>query len=119
MLKWNYVGVSNLAGEISLLGGLAMWVMTVPCIRRKAFELFFYTHYLYIVFMVFYVFHVGMVNTSNVFTAFYLFLLDRYLRFLQSRRHVRLLLLVYCHVTLLNSTSPKLTVIMKEYCLLF
>lgn len=91
ILKWDKVGISNLAGEISLVGGLVMWVMTVPCIRRKAFELFLYTHYLYIVFVVFFVFHVGIVNASIVLPGFYLFLLDRYLRFLQSRQHVRLL----------------------------
>ncbi|XP_028769259.1 ferric reduction oxidase 2-like isoform X2 [Neltuma alba] len=91
MLKWDEIGVSNLAGEISLLGGLLLWVVTVPRIRRKAFEVFFYTHYLYIVFFVFFVFHVGIDNTIIVLPSFYLFLLDRFLRLLQSRRHVRLL----------------------------
>ncbi|KAK4266875.1 hypothetical protein QN277_023739 [Acacia crassicarpa] len=91
MLEWDKTEVSNLAGEISLLGGLVLWAMTVPRIRRAAFEVFFYTHYLYIVFIVFFVFHVGMVHTSIVLPGFYLFLLDRYLRILQSRCHVRLL----------------------------
>lgn len=91
MLKWDKIGVSNLAGEISLVGGLVLWIVTLPRIRRKAFEVFFYTHYLYIVFVVFFVFHVGMNTTFIVLPGFYLFLLDRFLRFLQSRRHVRLL----------------------------
>ncbi|XP_028769257.1 LOW QUALITY PROTEIN: ferric reduction oxidase 2-like [Neltuma alba] len=91
MLKWDKIGISNFAGEISLLGGLLLWGVTVPRIRRKAFEVFFYTHYLYIVFVVFFVFHVGMVYTSIVLPGLYLFLLDRYLRFLQSRRHACLL----------------------------
>ncbi|KAI9110029.1 hypothetical protein K1719_019070 [Acacia pycnantha] len=90
MLKWDKVGISNLAGEISLLSGLVLWIVTVPRIRRKAFEVFFYTHHLYIVFIVFFVFHVGTVHTSIVLPGFYLFVLDRYFRFLQSRRHVRL-----------------------------
>ncbi|KAI9110083.1 hypothetical protein K1719_019124 [Acacia pycnantha] len=91
MVKWDKVGISNLAGEISLLIGLVLWIVTVPRIRRKAFEVFFYVHYLYFVFIVFFVFHVGMVPTSIVLPGFYLFLLDRYLRFLQSRSRVRLL----------------------------
>ncbi|GFZ16923.1 ferric reduction oxidase 2 [Actinidia rufa] len=53
-------GVSNVAGELALLAGLAMWVTTFPRIRRKMFEIFFYTHYLYILFIVFFIFHVGI-----------------------------------------------------------
>ncbi|GFS38806.1 ferric reduction oxidase 2 [Actinidia rufa] len=60
MLKWDKIGVSNVAGELALLPGLAMWVTTFPRIRRKMFELFFYTHYLYILFIVFFIFHVGI-----------------------------------------------------------
>nr|XP_004510757.1 ferric reduction oxidase 2-like isoform X1 [Cicer arietinum] len=90
MLKWNKVGESNLAGEISLLAGLFLWVATIPKIRRKMFELFFYTHYLYILFIIFYIFHVRISFTYMMLPGFYLFLVDRYLRFLQSRREVRL-----------------------------
>ncbi|XP_054784896.1 ferric reduction oxidase 2-like [Prosopis cineraria] len=91
VLKWDKIGISNLAGEISLVGGLVLWIVTLPRIRRKAFEVFFYTHYLYIIFVVFFVFHVGINDAYIVLPGLYLFLLDRYLRFLQSRRRVRLL----------------------------
>ncbi|KAL5727280.1 ferric-chelate reductase (NADH) [Ranunculus cassubicifolius] len=91
MLTWENTGVSNLAGEFSLLAGLAMWATTFPKIRRKMFELFFYTHYLYIVFVVFFVYHVPLSHVSMMLPGFYLFLIDRYLRFLQSRQNVRLL----------------------------
>ncbi|KAK7292707.1 hypothetical protein RJT34_15559 [Clitoria ternatea] len=90
MLKWDKVDISNLAGEISLLCGLLLWIVTIPRIRRNFFELFFYTHYLYILFMVFFIFHVGVSYACIMLPGFYLFLIDRYLRFLQSRRQVRL-----------------------------
>ena len=91
MLKWDKIGVSNLAGEIALVAGLAMWLTTIPRIRRKFFELFFYTHYLYIIFMIFFILHVGISFCGMMLPSFYLFVVDRYLRFLQSRRNVRLL----------------------------
>ncbi|KAF1863539.1 hypothetical protein Lal_00030587 [Lupinus albus] len=47
VVKWDKVGVSNVAGELSLIFGLFMWIATIPRIRRKFFEIFFYTHYLY------------------------------------------------------------------------
>jgi len=90
IFKWNKVGVSNVAGEVSLLAGLIMWAATLPSIRRKAFELFFYTHYLYIVFVVFYVLHLGFSSSCVALPGFYLFMIDRYLRFLQSQQKIRL-----------------------------
>ncbi|WJX86935.1 Ferric reduction oxidase 2 [Trifolium repens] len=90
MVKWDKVGISNVAGEISLLAGLFLWVATIPKIRRKFFELFFYTHNLYIIFMIFFIFHVGISYAFIMLPGFYLFVVDRYLRFLQSRREVRL-----------------------------
>ncbi|XP_073270870.1 ferric reduction oxidase 2-like [Primulina huaijiensis] len=90
MLKWENTGVSNVAGELSLLAGLFLWATTLPRIRRKIFELFFYTHHLYILFVFFFVLHVGISYTSIMLPGFFLFMIDRYLRFLQSRRGVRL-----------------------------
>ncbi|XP_057454669.1 ferric reduction oxidase 2-like [Lotus japonicus] len=90
MLKWNKVGISIVAGEIALLAGLFLWVTTIPRIRRKVFELFFYAHYIYIIFIIFFVFHVGITySPSMMLPGFYLFLVDRFLRFLQSSRQVR------------------------------
>ncbi|CAH8250820.1 unnamed protein product [Arabidopsis lyrata] len=90
MLEWDRTGVSNLAGEIALVAGLMMWVTTYPKIRRRFFEVFFYTHYLYIVFMLFFVFHVGISHALISFPGFYIFLVDRFLRSLQSRNNVKL-----------------------------
>nr|KYP77111.1 hypothetical protein KK1_021382 [Cajanus cajan] len=90
MLEWNNTGISIVAGEIALLSGLFLWIATIPCVRRKCFELFFYSHHLYILFMVFFGFHVGVSGIFFILPGFYLFLVDRCLRFLQSRRQVRL-----------------------------
>ncbi|MED6223234.1 hypothetical protein PIB30_071967 [Stylosanthes scabra] len=90
MLMWKKVGISNVAGEVALLAGLVMWATTLPLIRQKVYELFFYTHQLYIVFVVFYVLHVGFSSSCVFLAGFYLFLIDRYLRFLQSQQKIQL-----------------------------
>lgn len=91
MVQWDKTGISNIAGELSLLFGLIMWVTAIPRIRRKIFELFFYTHYLYILFMIFFILHVGMSYSCIMLPGFYLFLVDRFLRFLQSGTRARLI----------------------------
>lgn len=109
MLKWDKVGVSNVAGEVALLSGLAMWLTSFPRIRRKIFELFLYTHYLYVIFIVFFVLHVGFSYSFITLPGFYLFLIDRYLRFLQSQQKVRLVSarILPCQALELNfSKSP-------------
>ncbi|ESQ37683.1 hypothetical protein EUTSA_v10028469mg [Eutrema salsugineum] len=91
MVFWSKTEMSNVAGEIALLSGLVMWATSYPSIRRRFFEVFFYTHYLYIVFMFFYVLHVGIAFCFIIFPGFYMFMVDRFLRFLQSRDNIRLL----------------------------
>ncbi|KAL5216495.1 hypothetical protein ABZP36_007896 [Zizania latifolia] len=90
MVEWAGTKVANVPGELALLSGLAMWVTTLPRIRRQMFELFFYTHHLYIVFLVFYALHVGVTVFCSILPGVFLFMVDRYLRFLQSRARVRL-----------------------------
>ncbi|KAG7655256.1 Ferredoxin-NADP reductase (FNR) nucleotide-binding domain [Arabidopsis suecica] len=90
MLEWDRTGISHLAGEIALVAGLLMWATTFPAIRRRFYEVFFYTHYLYMVFMLFFVFHVGISYALISFPGFYIFMVDRILRFLQSRNNVKL-----------------------------
>ncbi|CAK7338841.1 unnamed protein product [Dovyalis caffra] len=89
MLKWDKFMISNVAGEIALLAGLIMWATSFGRIRRKLFEIFYYSHHLYIVFVIFYVFHVGFAEACLILPGFYLFLIDRYLRSLQSQQKVR------------------------------
>ncbi|KAF3777458.1 Ferric reduction oxidase 2 [Nymphaea thermarum] len=100
MLVWTRVVTSNVVGELSWLCGLDLWVTTLPYIRRKMFELFFYTHQLYVLFVFFYVLHVGASHFYMFLPGLYLLMVDRFLRFLQSRQPVRLLCthVFSCHV---------------------
>ncbi|KAF5801422.1 putative ferric-chelate reductase (NADH) [Helianthus annuus] len=109
MMKWAKTEISNVAGELSLIAGLIMWATTFPRIRRKMFEVFFYTHHLYILFVVFYVFHVGIAYASTILPGFYLFMIDRFLRFLQSRGNVRLVSarVLPCETLELNFSKSK------------
>ncbi|KAK6945682.1 Ferric reductase transmembrane component-like domain, partial [Dillenia turbinata] len=88
VLEWKDIGIANLAGVISLLTGLFMWVTSLHPLRKQYFELFFYTHQLYIVFVVFFAMHVGDFIFSIVAGGIFIFFLDRFLRFCQSRRTV-------------------------------
>jgi ferric-chelate reductase len=91
MLEWSQDWVSNVAGEIAILFALAMWVTSIPRVRRKMFELFFYTHHLYTLYIFFYVLHVGVAYFCMILPGIFLFLVDRFIRFLQSRESARLL----------------------------
>lgn len=88
LLEWKDIGVANLAGVISLAAGLLMWVTSLHFVRKWNFELFFYTHQLYIVFVLFLAFHVGDFVFTMGAGGIFLFMLDRFLRFIQSRKTV-------------------------------
>ncbi|CAM0904501.1 unnamed protein product [Alopecurus aequalis] len=88
LIEWKEIGVAHLAGVISLAAGLLMWVTSLHPVRKRFFELFFYTHQLYVVFIVFLVLHVGDFVFSIAAGAVFLFMLDRFLRFWQSRAKV-------------------------------
>ncbi|KAG0525950.1 hypothetical protein BDA96_06G102400 [Sorghum bicolor] len=88
MREWNETGVANLPGVISLAAGLLMWVTSLHPVRKRFFELFFYTHQLYVIFIVFLAFHVGNFLFSISAGVVFLFMLDRFLRFWQSRAKV-------------------------------
>ncbi|KAK4363040.1 hypothetical protein RND71_018281 [Anisodus tanguticus] len=91
MLEWSSTYVSNVAGEIAALVAIAMWGTSLYKIRRKMFEVFFYTHQLYFLYIFFYLLHVGVAYTCMILPGIFLFLIDRYLRFLQSKRRARLI----------------------------
>lgn len=83
--KWQNTGRIYLAGEITLVTGLVIWITSLPQIRRKNFEFFYYTHHLYIVFLLFFLFHGGDRHFYMVFPGVFLFGLDKLLRIIQSR----------------------------------
>lgn len=111
MLEWSKTYVSNVAGEIASLIALAMWITSIPQIRRKMYEVFFYTHHLYILYILFFAIHAGVGSMCVIAPGVFLFLIDRHLRFLQSRQHARLLSarLLPCDALELNfSKNPSL-----------
>lgn len=83
--RWQKTGRVNLAGEIALVAGLVIWFTSLPQIRRRNFEIFYYTHHLYLVFLVFFLLHVGDKHFYMVFPGVLLFGLDKVLRIIQSR----------------------------------
>eukprot|EP00258_Populus_trichocarpa_P021748 XP_024437767.1 ferric reduction oxidase 8, mitochondrial isoform X1 [Populus trichocarpa] len=83
--RWQKKGRIYLAGEIALVTGLVIWITSLPQIRRRRFEIFYYTHHLYIVFLIFFLFHAGDRHFYMVFSGVFLFGLDKLLRILQSR----------------------------------
>lgn len=83
--RWQRTGRIYLAGETALVTGLVMWMTSLPQIRRKKFELFYYTHHLYIIFLIFFLFHAGDRHFYMVFGGIFLFGLDKLLRIIQSR----------------------------------
>ncbi|KAL2341483.1 hypothetical protein Fmac_009423 [Flemingia macrophylla] len=91
LVEWKDIGVANLPGVISLLAGLFMWVTSLPGVRTKNFELFFYTHQLYVVFVVFLALHVGDFIFTMAAGGIFLFVLDRFLRLCQSRKKVNVI----------------------------
>ncbi|PSS04386.1 Ferric reduction oxidase [Actinidia chinensis var. chinensis] len=90
MLAWSRTYVPNIAGEIAFVIALTMWVTSYPRVRRKMFEVFFYTHHLYALYIFFYALHVGVAYLCMILPGIFLFLVDRYLRFLQSMKRARL-----------------------------
>lgn len=90
MLKWARTRMSNLAGELTLLCGLAMWATALPRVRRRMFDLFFCAHHLYVPFVVFCALHIGVTVFCFILPGVFIFAVDRCLRFLQSRARVRL-----------------------------
>ncbi|KVI10206.1 hypothetical protein Ccrd_011445 [Cynara cardunculus var. scolymus] len=107
MLEWSRTYVSNVAGEIAFILALVMWVTSIPRVRRKMFELFFYAHQTYILYLFFYIIHVGVAYFCLILPGIFLFLIDRYLRFLQSRTNVRVVAarLLPCDTLELNFTK--------------
>lgn len=90
VVEWKSDGGANLAGIICYGFFVLIWVTTLPPVRKRYFELFFYTHQLYVFFVIFLALHIGGVNFSKAAGGIFLFMLDRFLRFCQSRRTVNI-----------------------------
>lgn len=88
-VKWQRTGIANLPGVISLVAGLLMWPTSLAYVRRRFFNVFFSVHQLYIVFFAFAAWHLGITCTAFFLGGAFLFFIDRFLRFLQSRKAIQ------------------------------
>lgn len=107
LVQWQLTGRVNLAGEISLAVGVIIWITSLPQIRRKWFELFYYTHHLYLVFIIFFLFHAGDRHFYTVLSGVILFALDKLLRVIQSRQVTSLISARLLPCTALELTLSK------------
>ncbi|OWM90528.1 hypothetical protein CDL15_Pgr014831 [Punica granatum] len=103
--KWQKTGRIYLAGEVALMTGLIIWVTSLPMIRRKRFEIFYYAHHLYMVFLLLFLFHGGDRHFYTVFPGIFLFGLDKILRIIQSRPKTCIL-----SATIFSSRAMELTI---------
>lgn len=91
LVEWKSNGGANFAGVLCYSVGLLMWVTSLPPVRKKNFELFYYTHQLYVVFIILMALHMGAVNFSEASGGIFLYMLDRFLRFIQSKKVVNII----------------------------
>lgn len=88
IVRWQSNNIANLPGVVVLFVGLLMWVTSLNPVRKRFFELFYYTHHLYTIFIIVLALHLGDSVFSCAAGGIFLFILDRFLRFWQSRRKV-------------------------------
>ncbi|KAF3970840.1 hypothetical protein CMV_005498 [Castanea mollissima] len=91
IIEWKSDGGANFAGVICYVFGLSIWVTALPPVRKRYFELYYYTHHLYVLFIIFFALHVGDTYFSKAAGGIFLFMLDRFLRFWQSRKNVNVI----------------------------
>lgn len=84
--RWQRTGRVYLAGVITLVVGVLIWISSLPQIRRKNFQFFYFAHHLYVVFIIFFLLHAGSGHFYLVFSGVLLFALDKLLRIIQSAR---------------------------------
>ncbi|GMY04948.1 ferric reduction oxidase 7, chloroplastic-like isoform X1 [Fagus crenata] len=108
IIEWKSDGGANFAGVICYVFGLLIWVTTLPPVRKRYFELFYYTHQLYILFVIFMALHIGDTYFSKAAGGIFLFMLDRFLRFWQSRKNVNVISTTYfpCGTVKLELSKP-------------
>ncbi|XP_072963079.1 ferric reduction oxidase 8, mitochondrial isoform X1 [Typha angustifolia] len=86
LMKWPKTGRVNIAGAAALATLFAIWITSLPWMRRRKFQTFFLAHHLYILFILFFLLHAGDQHFYLVFSGVLLFSLDKILRIIQSRK---------------------------------
>ncbi|KAL3680615.1 hypothetical protein R1sor_023571 [Riccia sorocarpa] len=89
--EWKRFGVSNLAGVISMLAGIVMWVTSLELVRKYFFDVFYITHHMYLLVFAFGCWHVGDFASFYFLGCVTLFFIDRFLRAVQSRKAISVL----------------------------
>ncbi|KAJ8440331.1 hypothetical protein Cgig2_012767 [Carnegiea gigantea] len=107
MWRWQKQGRIYLAGEITLITGLVIWISSLAVVRRKRFDVFYYMHHLYIVFLVFFLLHAGDRHFYMVFPGVFLFGLDKLLQLTQSRPLTQILSASIFPGKVIELTLPK------------
>lgn len=105
--SWQKEGRIYLAGGIALVALLVIWISSLPFVRRKKFDVFFYMHHLYVVFLVFFLFHAGDRHFYMVFAGVFLFATDKLLRIIQSSPETRILSVKIFSSKIIELTFPK------------
>ncbi|XP_021762849.1 ferric reduction oxidase 8, mitochondrial-like [Chenopodium quinoa] len=88
--SWQKEGRIYLAGGIALITLLIIWISSLPLVRRRKFDVFFYMHHLYVVFLVLFLFHAGDKHFYMVFAGVFLFAIDKLFRLIQSSPETRI-----------------------------
>lgn len=91
IFEWKVFGVSNLAGVISMLAGIVLWVTSLEPIRVRFFDVFYITHHMYILVFAFGVWHIGEFASFYFLGGVLLFFIDRFIRMVQSQQAVSIL----------------------------
>ena len=120
IIEWKSDGGANFAGVICYVFGLLIWVTTLPPVRKRYFELFYYTHHLYVLFIIFFALHVGDTYFSKAAGGIFLFMLDRFLRFWQSQKNVNVISTTCypCGTVKLVLSKPGSKISSETYCFL-
>ncbi|XP_019105285.2 ferric reduction oxidase 8, mitochondrial isoform X2 [Beta vulgaris subsp. vulgaris] len=105
--NWQKEGRIYLAGVIALVTLLVIWISSLPFVRRRKFDVFFYMHHLYVVFLVFFLFHAGDRHFYMVFAGVFLFVIDKLLRMIQSHPKTRILSVRIFPSKIIELTFPK------------
>lgn len=84
--EWPAHHESNLAGLIAMVIGLVIAGTSIHQVRSRFFNFFFGTHQLYILFLIFTMLHIGEEFFYMIMAGVLLFTIDRFLRFIQSRK---------------------------------
>ncbi|OAE27343.1 hypothetical protein AXG93_441s1030 [Marchantia polymorpha subsp. ruderalis] len=91
IFTWPRFGVSNLAGVISMIAGIFLWVTSLEVVRKRFFDVFYVTHHMYLLVFAFAAWHVGEFASFYFLGCVMLYFIDRFLRMIQSRDAVSVL----------------------------